>query len=49
VLPLHHEATREKIKTDTYRCKSGAVALVRDLIVADALCPVDGDGNNDGS
>jgi hypothetical protein len=32
VLPLHHEATREKIKTDISRCKSSAAALVRDLI-----------------
>ena len=27
VLPLHHEATSEKIKTDLTRCKSSAVAL----------------------
>ena len=47
VLPLHHEATREKIKTDTCRCKSSAIALVRGLIVADALCAVDRDGNKD--
>jgi hypothetical protein len=30
VLPLHHEATSEKIKTDIPRCKSSAVALARD-------------------
>jgi hypothetical protein len=31
VLPLHHEATNEKIKTDLPCCKSSAVALARDL------------------
>lgn len=31
VLPLHHEATNEKIKTDLSCCKSSAVALARDL------------------
>ena len=31
VLPLHHEATSEKIKTDLPCCKSSVVALARDL------------------
>jgi hypothetical protein len=31
VLPLHHEATNEKIKIDLSRCKSSGVALARDL------------------
>jgi hypothetical protein len=31
VLPLHHEATSEKIKTDLPCCKSSGVALARDL------------------
>jgi hypothetical protein len=30
VLPLHHEATSEKSKTDFRCCKSSAVALARD-------------------
>jgi hypothetical protein len=31
VLPLHHEATSEKIKTDLPCCKSSAIALARAL------------------
>ena len=31
VLPLHHEATSEKIKTDLTRCKSSGLAFALDL------------------
>src|SRR5205823_12366776 len=31
VLPLHHEATSEKTRTDLPHCKLSAVALARDL------------------
>src|SRR5439155_1861739 len=31
VLPLHHEATSKKIRTDLPCCKSGAVSLAHDL------------------
>jgi hypothetical protein len=43
VLPLHHEATSEKIKTDLPCCKSSAVALARELALATGLWPVNRD------